>query len=169
MHDSKVASKSFSMITLPELPLFLQRISWVLFEISFPVAFLISLVVKYLLIPGCKKDKLPTVLFFQPIALLMHNANIVFMCFEFWINQLPFVFTHIVFMLFYGLAYVSFSWFWFWSRGYYYYFFLDYDRQGAIWWYIALIIFLCLLFLAGYECSHLQDHYSHLVPNLVRH
>ena len=152
---------------LPELPAWIQRLTWVLFEISFPVAFLVSMVVTFVLIPGCKKDNLPTKLFFQFLPLVMHNANIAYMAFEFIANQLPFVIWHIVFMLFYATAYVIFSWIWHQLRGIYYYFFLDYERPGAILWYLGLLVGISILFLAGYVCSMIQYNYNHTIPNLV--
>lgn len=97
----------------------------------------------------------------------MHNANVGYMAFEFVANQLPFVIWHIVFMLFYATAYVIFSWIWHHLRGIYYYYFLDYERPGAIFWYLGLLIGISILFLAGYFCSLMQYNYNHTIPNLV--
>lgn len=157
----------YGSTALPPMPIFLQRLTWVLFEISFPVAFLVSLVVTFVLIPGAKKNKMPLDLFFSVFSLMMHNCNIWYMAFEFIANQLPFVGWHVCFLLFYALSYAVFSWFWHYYKGIYYYFFLDYERPGAIFWYIGLVVGVSLLFAAGYGCAHLQYNHSHTIPNLV--
>ncbi len=152
---------------LPPLPVKLQRLAWVLFEISFPVAFLVSMVVSFVLIPGAKKNKIPVDNFFKIYALVMHNCNILYMAGEFIANRLPFIMSHITFMLLYAFSYVVFSWIWHHYRGFYYYFFLDYNRSGAFLWYLGLIMGVSLLFCAGYGCAHLQSNDNHTVPNVV--
>jgi hypothetical protein len=152
---------------LPPLPVVAERLVWVLFEVSFPIAFLVSMVVSFVLIPGAKKSHMPVDNFFTPLALIMHNFNIWYMAFEFVANQLPFAGWHVSFVLTYALAYAIFSWFWHYYKGIYYYFFLDYERPGAIGWYVGLLLGVSLLYGAGYGCAHLQYHHSHAIPNAV--
>lgn len=145
----------------------LPSFTWVCFEISFPIAYLVSAVVTFVLYPFTKRNGLPTKSFFLPMALVMHNANIFFMAFEFMFNELKFSLYHFLFMLFYGLSYVVFSWVWFHYKGLFYYFFLDYHRKHAFWWHIALLVLVTLLFFIGYFLSQLQfDGYS-LIANVV--
>lgn len=155
----------------PQLHLFSQQYlalpTWILFEISFPVAYLVSAVVTFVLIPFVKKEGLPAKTFFLPMALLMHNANIVFMAWEFMLNELSFSYYHFIFMLFYGISYVIFSWIWYVYRGVFYYFFLDYKRKYALIWYIVLLIFITILFFIGYYLSILQFQGHSFIANAV--
>ena len=145
----------------------LPSIAWICFEISFPIAYLVSAVVTFVLIPFTKKAGLPVKTFFLPMAILMHNANVMFMALEFMINELQFSYYHFIFMLFYGLAYVVFSWVWHHYHGMFYYFFLDYHRPYAFWWHLALLSLVSVLFFIGYYLSKLQFHGYSLPANLV--
>jgi hypothetical protein len=157
--------------SFPSLYLFcnshLAWLSWILFEISFPVAYLVSGVVTYVLIPNCARQKSGLDTFFGPIALLMHNANVLFMGIEFTLNKLHFASNHYVFMLFYGLSYVIFSWIWHSRRGYFYYFFLDYHRKGAVFWHLGLVTGIMILFSIGYYLSNLEFHQHAAMATLV--
>jgi len=143
-------------------------IIWILFEISFPIAFLVSLVVTYVLIPSGKKSGVPVHVFFHLVPLLMHNANVLFMMIEFNYNSIPFNFHHFTFMLLYALAYVFFSWIWFQYKGIFYYFFLDYASPYAILWYIGLLIGVLVLFFGGYVCNEWKAEYEGIPARLVR-
>lgn len=74
------------------------------------MAYLVSVVVTFVLIPGGKQQGLPTANFFKVLPLLMHNANVVFMALELVLNRIPFCAMHFPFVLIYGSAYVIFSW-----------------------------------------------------------
>ena len=89
------------------------RMCTVLFEVSFSVAFLVSSIVTYVLIPGCEKQGVPVDAFYKPFSLLFHNANVVFACLESLINTITFVPSHFVFVVLWGTMYVVFSWAWF--------------------------------------------------------
>ena len=43
--------------------------------------------------------------------LIMHNANVVFMGLELFLNGMRFVAYHVVFVLLFGCAYVVFAWY----------------------------------------------------------
>jgi hypothetical protein len=145
----------------------LTWISWALFEISFPVSFLVSGVVTYALIPFAKAQNLPTDTFFKPMAILMHNANILFMAIEFTVNELHFSFHHYIYMLIYGLAYIIFSWIWNKYRNILYYFFLDFNRSDALLWHIGLLAGILLLFFGGYYLSSLEFHQHGMISTGV--
>ena len=85
----------------------------VLFEVSFSVAFLVSSIVTYVLIPGCERQGVPVDAFYKPFSLLFHNANVVFSCLESLVNTITFVPCHFVFVVLFGTMYVVFSWLWF--------------------------------------------------------
>ena len=128
--------------------------AWVLFETSFSVAFLVSAVVTFVLIPATVKRKLPLDSFFLLLPLVMHNLNAVNMAVELSLNSLPFSPSHYVFTVMFGMAYVVFSWYWFSKKGIFYYFFLDYERQGAVFWHLGLVSLLGACFLGGALLSH---------------
>lgn len=69
---------------------------------------------------------------FRPVALLTHNANIVFMVFELLVNRLRFHATHFTFAIIFGLLYIVFSWVLYSRIKLFYYFFLDYNRKDNI-------------------------------------
>jgi hypothetical protein len=145
----------------------LSWVSWTLFEISFPVSFLVSGVVTYALIPFAKAQNLPTDTFFKPMAILMHNANILFMAIEFTVNELHFSFHHYIYMLIYGLAYIIFSWIWNKYRNILYYFFLDFNRSDALLWHVGLLAGILLLFFGGYYLSSLEFHQHGMISTGV--
>jgi hypothetical protein len=148
------------------IPLF-PTIAWVFYEISLPVSYLVSLVVAFVLIPGMKKAKLPTDIFFTPISLLMHNANLVFMIFEFMVNGLPILYWHFAFIFIYACTYVVFAWIWYQYKKMFYYFFLDYNRAGSLYWQIGLIFILYVLYAMCCACSYARLHYDGIFPALV--
>jgi hypothetical protein len=129
---------------------YFTRITWVLYEINFAVALFISVVVTYVLIPGQRAKGLPVERMFTIIPLTMHNANVIFMAIEMFLNKLPFVAMHACFIILYAISYVVFSWFWMkFGHGIFYYFFLDYDKPYALAWHVALLIALSLFYLFG--------------------
>lgn len=141
---------------------------WVLFEVSFPIAFMVSAVVTFVLIPAAVKQKVSVKHFYYPASLLMHNANVIFMSIELILNRISFVSTHFPFILLYGIVYIVFTWILYQYKGVYYYFFLDYERKGAIFWYIGLIIGISLFFLFGWFVSQLIEQHSQSIwPKLV--
>jgi hypothetical protein len=153
---------------LPLPPEAILHITRILFEISFPVAFMVSTVVTFVLIPHAKRAKLPLDSFFVLIPLLMHNANIVFMALEIIINKIPFAVWHFPFVVLYGASYAVFSWFWKHYKGYYFYYFMDYTRERAIVWYVALLTIAAVFFLIGYASSYLMNCSPTPIPSMVR-
>jgi hypothetical protein len=125
----------------------------VCYEISFPVAFIVSLIVSFILIPAAKRLTGSVDSFFAPMALLFHNANVVFMVFEMIFNKIPLHLWHLPFILIYGMSYSIFAWYWHWKRGFYYYFFLDYHRPDAIYWYVGLMVGISAFYLISYGIS----------------
>lgn len=140
-----------------EPPAWLLHLAWVLYEVSFSVALLITVLVTFVLIPAAKHRGLPVVTFFNTPALLMHNANVVFMLLESACNRLPFLLPHIVFGVFYGVLYVVFAWLWFWHKGVFYYFFLDYEHPHAVLCHLGLIAALGVFFYFGVVISWLTE------------
>ena len=151
----------------PTPPEILVHSATILFEISFPVSFVVSSLVTFVLIPHAKKAKMPIDNFFVFVPLVMHNVNIAFMAMELVINKIPFIPWHFPVILIYGMAYIVFSWVWNHCHGYYFYFFLDYTRTGAVLWYIALMIIVGIFFFVGLASSMLMNSSTSIVPSLV--
>lgn len=129
------------------------QVSWVLFELCFSTAFLVTSIVSYVLIPATKKRKLPLDNFFMICPLVMHNFNVIFMAVELTLNKLDFAFYHFPYALLYGCIYIVFAWGWFQYKGIFYYFFLDYMRDGALLWHVGLILVLLACFSGGYQAA----------------
>lgn len=111
----------------------------VLFEISFALAYLVTVLVSFVLIPAAISRKIPHK-FFEPIPVLFHNANALFMAVDIVLNKITMRFSHIAFIQLFGLAYVLFAWNLHSRSGIFFYFFLDYDRPYAILWYAGLFV-----------------------------
>ena len=129
----------------------------ILFEVSFSVAFLVSSIVTYVLIPGCAKQGVPVDAFYKPFSLLFHNANVVFACLESLINTITFVPSHFVFVVLWGTMYVVFSWVWFQYKGVFYYFFLDYEQPRSVLLHLGLIAVVGLFFFVGLALGSLRE------------
>jgi hypothetical protein len=125
-----------------DIPLIILQLSWILYELSFPISFLVTIIVTFVLIPPAKARGTHQPLFSTP-SLLMHNANVVMMATENLLNIVPYSFSHAVFGVLYGLLYAVFAWGWYHHKGVFYYFFLDYEFKGAEFWYVGLILVVC--------------------------
>lgn len=143
-------------------------VCWVLFEVCFSIAYIVSTIVSFVLIPTAKRNNMPTANFFRPMPLLMHNCNVLFMVIELLINKFSFSGWHFPFMLFFGMAYSMFSWVWHFHHGFYYYFFLDYKRPRAVFWYVGLMAAVSVFFFMGLWTSYLFKHVQSKWPTLVR-
>mmetsp|Transcript_17943 Transcript_17943/g.30192 ORF Transcript_17943/g.30192 Transcript_17943/m.30192 type:complete len:168 (+) Transcript_17943:490-993(+) len=95
--ESASADQLHPLLTLPELyqpsPL-LSLTVWVLFEVCFPIAFIVTTIVTFVLIPHALRNKMPTANFFNFLPVIMHNANVVSMAIEIVINRIPFAVWH---------------------------------------------------------------------------
>lgn len=149
------------------VPSWVPSLAWILFEVSLPVSFLVSLVVTYVLIPGMKKSKLSTDLFFTANGLILHNCNVLFMAIEFMANGLPINFWHFGFIFLLVGAYCVFSWIWHKIKGLHYYFFTDYNRSDALAWQVGLLAIFYCLYMVCCGCSYVRMHYNGYIPSLV--
>lgn len=122
------------------VPDLLARAACVVYEVSFASAYIVTVVVTFLLIPAASKRNMPTHTFFEPIPLLLHNGNVIFMGVETLLNRVPIFPAHLPYGQLYGLAYLLFAWYWYTKIGAFYYFFLDYNRPYAVVWCFALFM-----------------------------
>ncbi len=75
---------------------------------------------------------------------------------------------HFPFILLYGLIYAVFSWILFYYRGVFYYFFLNYERKGAVYWYLGLLVGVLVFFVGGWGYSlWLQNYSTNVLPYAV--
>lgn len=116
-YSTLIESCSYYNIILPPMPKVLYSVAWVLYEISFCVSFFVSIVTSFILIPHTKRSGINVEDYFYPLALIMHNLNITFMCFEFLTNNLKIYFSHIIFIIIYSICYVLFAWYWYKLKG----------------------------------------------------
>jgi hypothetical protein len=122
------------------VPVFLARAACVMYEVSFASAYIVTIVVTFVLIPAASKRNMPTHTFFDPIPVLLHNANVIFIGIETIMNRAPIFSAHFPYGQLFGLAYVAFAWYWYTKIGAFYYFFLDYNRPYAFFWYLGLFV-----------------------------
>lgn len=145
----------------------LLRATWVLYELCFSTAYLVTVVVTFVLIPGGKAKGIPVDVFFKTAALCIHNLNVIFILTETLLNKLEFEWSHFPFIILFGCAYVMFSWFWIYTKGYVFYFFLDYTRKDALLWHIGLLCALSLFFVLGCYISSLKDSHDPIIVAMI--
>jgi len=104
---------------------FIANFLWVLFQMMFSYAWLVCLVVWFVLLPTTyiSYGNDAGLLSFPCIS--MHNVNVLFMLAEMKLNRMIFVRSHLVFTLYFGFAYIVFSWLWYLEAAYFFYFFID--------------------------------------------
>lgn len=138
----------------------LVKATWVLFEVSFAMAYLVTVVVTFVLIPAVKQRQQPSTTFFLIPALVMHNLNVITMTGELLLTDMSFALWHFPFVLLFGCSYIIFQWIYVHRSGVFYYFFLDYDKPGAIFWYIGLIVGVAIFFFFGLGAYYICGHHT---------
>lgn len=132
-------------------PLALRVLATAMWEVTLPMAFLVNLVVSFVLIPGIKKagkfDKLWIILQWRPQAL--HNGYVIVSAFEAAIASRPLALSHFPIVVLWGMLYVLFAWALYAKRGIFHYFFLDPRFQFAPLAYVGLLALLTGLYCAG--------------------
>lgn len=123
---------------------FLCWLSQILWEMTFPMAFLVNTVVTFAIIPGIKKQgdyqKLWRVLKWRPQA--THNGFVIATACEAAFAAPSMSLEHFPVIVILGLGYIIFSWCVFMRTGVFHYFFLDYRFKYAP---LALLALLALL------------------------
>jgi hypothetical protein len=141
-----------SFVTSP--PIWLLRTIWILYEIAFGCAILVTVVVTFILLPARAKfakeeGEFDFMLKLRPV--LMHNANVFLMSTELIVNNLPVKLNHVPFTALWGCMYCVFAWIWQARTGVYFYPFLDHTLR---WWkamvfHVGLITALMLFHMMG--------------------
>jgi len=130
----------------------LNSVVHVLWEIVYPMAFLVNLVVTFVLIPGIKHagmlDKLKIILTWRPQAL--HNGFVLAVAVEAALAAPCMNLHHFCVVVLFGLTYVVFAYGLYLRTGIFHYFFLDHRFDGAPIALISLLVLLGTLYLVGY-------------------
>jgi len=128
---------------------FLCCLAWILFEVAYTCALFVFLMVWLVLVPQLYFFTGSVHPLVTPFPLILHNASIVMLTAEGMNNRFRMHRMHILFVLYFAAAYVVFSWAWFEKQGWFFYDFIDFRSPLTPAWYTALIIFLCLCFIAA--------------------
>ena len=142
----------------PGVSAYLPTISfalWIMFELSVTMAFLVTTVVTYVLIPSTETKGLSADNYYRPLPLIMHNFNVLFMSLELGLNNIRFHLPHLAFAALWGITYVFFAWFWYQYKGVFFYFFLDYNQKLAVPFHLGLIGLMTFFFFA---CSLMGNY-----------
>lgn len=136
-----------------EIPPLVLRTTWLLYELGFANALLVSTVVWMVLVPAIRAagDTLALTQILGWFSTTTHVANLGFMVFELLVNRLPFRAAHYPFVLYFGAAYTVFA-AWLYERTrVWFYFFLDYNLPAhhAVLNYASLIVALTAFFALG--------------------
>jgi len=136
-----------------EVPQWVTRATWLLYELGFANALLVSSVVWLVLVPAIRRagDALALSQILGWFSTTTHVANLGFMVFELLVNRLPFRAAHYPFVLYFGAAYTVFA-AWLYERTHvWFYFFLDYNLPAlrAVLNYAALLVALTAFFVLG--------------------
>jgi len=142
-------------------------VAWILYELSFSTAYLVTVVVTFVLIPGGKAKGIPVDIFFKRAPLCLHNLNVIFILTETFLNKLDFEWAHFPFIILFGCAYVLFSWVWLHTKGFVFYFFLDYTRKDALFLHIGLLSALSAFFTLGCYISSLKDSHDPVTAAVI--
>jgi len=102
-----------------------RSLLWVMYEVSFTWALVVTCIVTFVLIPGQLSRGMNLALMFNWKARMMHNVNLLFMVTELVFNDLRFVWSHVTFAILFGMYYAVFSWGWLRFAGVVYYPFID--------------------------------------------
>lgn len=106
---------------------------WVWFEVMYMMAWLVFFAVWLALIPAahyCGHKESVTELL-SPMVLYLHNANVLFMQVELMLSDWTMQPKHVIFCLYFGIAYIIFNWWVHYKVNFWIYFFLDYDTAGV--------------------------------------
>jgi hypothetical protein len=125
----------------------------ILFEVSYPMSLLVTIVVTFVLIPLALRTDHAISRMFRWRPLMMHNGNVLMMQLAMLIAPPPVTFTHLPYAILFGCAYAIFSWLWFQRTRVFYYFFLDYRRPYAMFAYLGLFAILTLFYGISYGLS----------------
>eukprot|EP00930_Biecheleria_cincta_P059648 TRINITY_DN45360_c0_g1_i1.p1 TRINITY_DN45360_c0_g1~~TRINITY_DN45360_c0_g1_i1.p1 ORF type:complete len:358 (+),score=29.98 TRINITY_DN45360_c0_g1_i1:158-1231(+) len=123
-------------------------LTWVLFQVAYTCALFVFFMVWLVLVPQLYVHTGSVHALVTPFPLIFHNANILMLAVEGMSNRFRMCRTHVLFVLYFAAAYVIFSWVWFERHGLFFYDFIDYRSPLTPVWYTALIILLCLCFIA---------------------
>jgi hypothetical protein len=125
----------------------------ILFEVSYPMSLLVTVVVTFVLIPAALRTDHPFRRMFCWRPLMMHNGNVLMMQLAMLSAPPPVTLSHLPYAMLFGCAYATFSWLWFRRTQVFYYFFLDYRRSYAIFAYLGLFTILNLFYGLSYVIS----------------
>ncbi|MGE3542200.1 MAG: hypothetical protein AB7N91_32895, partial [Candidatus Tectimicrobiota bacterium] len=152
------------------IPAWLASMTLVLFEVSYPMSFLVTSVVTFVLIPTARRHQHPTARMFRWRPLMMHSGNVLMMQAAMLSAPPPVTLAHLPYAVLFGCGYAIFSWYWFWKTGVFYYFFLDYRRPKALWIYVGLLVTIILFYVLSYGIAllvHDADSRWWAYPGLV--
>jgi hypothetical protein len=82
----------------------------ILFEVSYPMSLLVTLVVTFVLIPLALRTNHAIGQMFRWRPLMMHNGNVLMMQLAMLIAPPPVTLTHLPYALLFGCAYATFAW-----------------------------------------------------------
>ena len=110
------------------------------------MAFLVTTIVSFVLIPATENKGLSADNYYRPLPLVMHNFNVLFMSDRLGLNKLRFHLPHLAFAALWGIAYVFFAWVWYQYSGVFFYFFLDYNHHLAVLYHLGLVALMVFYF-----------------------
>lgn len=132
-------------------PICLKEVTVKLWEVTFPMAFLVNLVVTFALIPGIKKqghfEKLYYILTWRPQ--MLHNGFVLAAAIEAAVACPPLVFADFPTVVCFGTVYVVFAAVLFARTGIFHYFFMDPRFKHAPLAIVGLIMLLFVLHCCG--------------------
>ena len=127
------------------VPVSLVPLTLVLFEVSYPLSILVTVIVTFGSIPTALRNGYALSRLFRWRPQVMHNGNVLMMQLAMLTAPPPVMLAHFPYAVLCGCAYALFSWVWFWRTGVFYYYFLDYRRPAAVPVYLGLCISLAIL------------------------
>lgn len=142
---------------------------WVLYEVMFSMALMVTLTVWFVLVPhlhvgtylGIPEAGQGLGIMYSLFGFVTHVLNLVFMFTELALNRLSFKDTHVFFCLLAGVSYLLFSWVFHAYTRVWFYFFLDYEPIYAVIPYMICCGVVYCYFVFGGWCSDLLKAKQH--------
>lgn len=135
----------------PEPPKALCMVNQVFWELTFPLAFFVNIVVSFVLIPQIKKmrdwQKLKRMLRLKPQ--LLHNGLAIAGAVEAMLATPPMKLSHFPVLVLFGSMYIVFAWYFFHQTGIFHYMFLDNRFKYEPLALVLLLILLAVIYFAG--------------------
>lgn len=138
---------------------FFDRATYILFQVCISMSFLVDVVLWSILYPNAvhSDDEDCCYQYTNFFSITVHGINLALMLVDLFLNRVTFVHSHIVFIIYWLLAYGAFEWIYVAKTGDDpVYFFMDTSKKVAPAWYIGMFALHVLFYYVAFGLTHLR-------------